>query len=359
MRKAQQRLAGSTATAADIRLFGEVAVESEVHRRQQAALALKANVDASREALAHRSALLRQKEDQKKELEAKEFEGLTEAGLNPYEVFRRRDNEAEEARRRQRVAVSIAERTAVIEADIEREAEAARRAAGDAEVAHAFRERYNSEMGVAASQARVDHYIRRVTDEHVPILNPTGRLHLLPSEHTTALTRDFGQGAASEALVLKMSGRHPEVGPGGVMLDSRYRAAPPLPGGGRDDGEGEDFENDAPPDVSAAEGAASAAERAAGVPLETRALTKFEAEKLAAVKSRHRDYIAVPKTMRGRTFAGDAFIAEPIVLTFKDFVPGKTYRQRLSIINRSYAKNTFKRVGLFSRPLFCRASPPP
>lgn len=45
---------------------------------------------ASRRKLAERSELLRQKEKQKKEQEEEEKEVLIEAGLNPYEVYRKR-----------------------------------------------------------------------------------------------------------------------------------------------------------------------------------------------------------------------------------------------------------------------------
>lgn len=77
-------------------------------------------------------------------------------------------------------------------------------------------------------------------------------------------------------------------------------------------------------------------------PVELRTPTKHEAELMMAAKSRHRDGIALPKTTRGRTFTGDAFISHPQVVVFKDFEVGQTYTQTLTIINRSYVKNTFR-----------------
>lgn len=41
-------------------------------------------------------------------------------------------------------------------------------------------------------------------------------------------------------------------------------------------------------------------------------------------------------------FAGDAFIAQPPAVTFKDFVPGQTYTQSVALINRSFTGNSIR-----------------
>lgn len=56
-------------------------------------------------------------------------------------------------------------------------------------------------------------------------------------------TWDFGQGNTDPRLLEKMSGRYPDVHPGGVMQDTRLRRAT------RESDDGEDYENDQPPDV--------------------------------------------------------------------------------------------------------------
>jgi hypothetical protein len=48
------------------------------------------------------------------------------------------------------------------------------------------------------------------------------------------------------------------------------------------------------------------------------------------------------QTSFGRTFAGDAFIADPPEVLFKDFVPGQVYRASLQLINRSFTKNSIR-----------------
>jgi hypothetical protein len=44
----------------------------------------------------------------------------------------------------------------------------------------------------------------------------------------------------------------------------------------------------------------------------------------------------------GRTFAGDAFLAQPPLIEFRDFDVGRTVSASVQIINRSYRKNTFR-----------------
>lgn len=48
------------------------------------------------------------------------------------------------------------------------------------------------------------------------------------------------------------------------------------------------------------------------------------------------------QTTFGRTFAGDAFIADPVEVVFKDFVPGTTYKAAVQLINRSFCKNSIR-----------------
>lgn len=76
-----------------------------------------------------------------------------------------------------------------------------------------------------------------------------------------------------------------------------------------------------------------------------RSATKHEGEIMAAAKARHRDAIAQPKNVRGVTWAGDAFIASPTTIVFKDFEVGQTYTQKLTIINRGFVKNNFRCCG--------------
>lgn len=52
----------------------------------------------------------------------------------------------------------------------------------------------------------------------------------------------------------------------------------------------------------------------------------------------------VLQTIMGTTFAGNAFISSPVEVVFKDFVPGRTYTQKVSLINRGFTKNSIRLV---------------
>lgn len=58
-------------------------------------------------------------------------------------------------------------------------------------------------------------------------------------------------------------------------------------------------------------------------------------------------------------FAGDAFIADPLAVVFKDFVPGQTYTASVQLINRSFTGSSIRvlevptEVRLGSKELLC------
>lgn len=50
------------------------------------------------------------------------------------------------------------------------------------------------------------------------------------------------------------------------------------------------------------------------------------------------------QTMMGKQFGGDAFMSAPPAAVFEDFEVGNTYQVKLSVINKSYAKNSFRYI---------------
>ncbi|GIL93003.1 hypothetical protein Vretifemale_20446 [Volvox reticuliferus] len=80
--------------------------------------------------------------------------------------------------------------------------------------------------------------------------------------------------------------------------------------------------------------------------LATRPLTKLEQSIMEAAKAKHKEGIGAVQTQMGRTFGGDAFLASPTVIDFKDFDMGRTTTLSVQIINRSYKKNTFRVLGI-------------
>lgn len=74
---------------------GREVVEAQNEMRRQAVASLKDSLATVRNEVAHKASIYHQVQKQKKEVQEKEFQDLIEQGLNPYEVYRRRDNEAQ------------------------------------------------------------------------------------------------------------------------------------------------------------------------------------------------------------------------------------------------------------------------
>lgn len=70
---------------------GTSVIEAQNEARQQAVLGLKTSMVAVREEVARKATRYRQLQKQKKEVMEKEFQDLLEQGLNPYEVYRKKD----------------------------------------------------------------------------------------------------------------------------------------------------------------------------------------------------------------------------------------------------------------------------
>eukprot|EP00967_Tisochrysis_lutea_P018521 scaffold20972_cov20-Tisochrysis_lutea.AAC.4 len=76
---------------------GREVVAAQNEARRMAVIGLKDNLARVREEVAHKAALYRQLQKQKQEVQDKEFQDLIERGLNPYEIHRKKDMEAQAA----------------------------------------------------------------------------------------------------------------------------------------------------------------------------------------------------------------------------------------------------------------------
>lgn len=74
---------------------GAAVIEAQNESRRQAVLSLKLSMTAVREEVAKKAKRYRQLQKQKKEVQEKEFQDLLEQGLNPYEVYRKKDVDRE------------------------------------------------------------------------------------------------------------------------------------------------------------------------------------------------------------------------------------------------------------------------
>eukprot|EP00878_Enallax_costatus_P029031 GHUV01031412.1.p1 GENE.GHUV01031412.1~~GHUV01031412.1.p1 ORF type:complete len:336 (+),score=120.95 GHUV01031412.1:2520-3527(+) len=250
-------------------------------------------------------------------------------------------------------------------------------------------EEYQRNMGIAAQQQRTDAYMRSHTLSGQALLDPTSSMHPYPSQSTLVKPAGFGLGRSSPDAVSKVAARHAGMQQdltSSLLLPSRYRqeltgaeagssqhvsgltdsetassgaqvlGTDPSTAAAAGQEDVEDESRDSDRDVTESEGdlaendsssgtrssKAAGSNSALGGHLQTAKLSKLEEDRLQQAKQAHKATIAQPKTAFGRTFAGDAFIADPPGVLFKDFVPGTTYKTSVQLINRSFVKNSIR-----------------
>lgn len=343
---------------------GEAALAQTNETRRQAVMNLKSNLTAVKQDVAQKAGVYRMLQKQKKEVQEREFQDLLDQGLNPYEVYRKREVDTQLARQQKDILDNISSRQAIIASQLALEEEAHAREVADKEVRKREAEKLQKELGIAAAEQRTEEYMLRSTKAHVSMLDTTGHYVIEPSKATMFKTKDFGLGRADPALLEEMQRIHPNVGPKDLLMPSRYRddARSLLRGSSSrksralDDIEGaldlnsddDDDSEDSPPGTPKSRADEKDGNRKGNhghwKVLETKPLTKFEVLAMDKAKSRHRENIGRSKIMMGRQFTGDAFMPTPSLVIFKDFDINSTYKQKVTITNRSYEKNTYKVV---------------
>jgi hypothetical protein len=202
----------------------ELAYRSEVQtQRAMAAIKLKKSIDiAAAEAKGQSTRAVENAATRAAEIE-RERERLVAQGLNPYRVFREKEEKA-------RVE---AQRTRLVRAQEQTRLKIARRMVAEGkqiEAAHALEkeheehvEAYNRNLGRGAREARVTRYLREKTRAHTDMLDPTGHAHRIdPSEVTTIKDYTFGMGqmAKTRPDILEMV--RSRKANAGVSFDPRW-----------------------------------------------------------------------------------------------------------------------------------------
>jgi len=370
------------------------AVQVEEVRRRCALMALKGNLDGVRHGVAAKAELFQQMQSQKRDLEAREFEELLEAGLNPYAVYRQREAEAAEEKAAAALAASQADRRVKLAAALKAEERQHHRTKQRQQIDRSVEARYQREMGTAAQLARTDAYMRTHTLTHQAVVDPTSRCPQYPSEVVRVVPQSFGMGAADAAVVALVADRlgcaskvdlsaspllpsaykrktpstAQHISSSGSDLEEERNAADVDDDGGSSGGEGGQVNRHR-------QGAASSS---AWKVLSVRQLSKFEADRLAASKALHRERVTHERSRRqqqealqkdpelseaasGSTLpaaAGTAacvdhqgppagtpsFVASPPEIVFQDIVAGVRHQRAVTLINRGPTKSSIRLV---------------
>eukprot|EP00520_Triparma_pacifica_P008880 CAMPEP_0118648866 /NCGR_PEP_ID=MMETSP0785-20121206/9393_1 /TAXON_ID=91992 /ORGANISM="Bolidomonas pacifica, Strain CCMP 1866" /LENGTH=1682 /DNA_ID=CAMNT_0006541105 /DNA_START=151 /DNA_END=5195 /DNA_ORIENTATION=+ len=356
--------------------------------RIQVALELKANTDAISAALKgknERNAILQRKKEQ---AEREEFGTILKMGGNPYVEFKRRDVKKKAAKDEAREHERIKKQEAELADRMVKDDEYNRKKEEHLKRQKEYEDAYRGEQGREIIEARNRAYLMEKTTNNTDLIDPTRRIfNIEPSQVTTIKDASFGLGynprkdeGQLQAVIDMVKKKYPKVGPGeysrlipkkvaldddtgeeanSVGLDGLLEPKSLPPGQdalsimNKTGLEEVQLDEMSLTTAGAASGVSSRATTPGTAEVATRAfpkpqLTKFEKDALQKAQARQKTRLlsGTPQIAGGREFKGQAFVAKPDTILFKDFVLGKFYKRRILLTNVSLTFNSFKILDL-------------
>ncbi|KAK9868731.1 hypothetical protein WJX84_009166 [Apatococcus fuscideae] len=152
-----------------------------------------------------------------------EEQALRAQGKNPYEIFRKRNMDEGVLQNKTKQKTAIEWQKSAIRKRLRGE-KRSRLSRLDQQQMHELAiHRYQQEMGRAAAEQRCNRPMQQHTTEHLPLVDPTGRLPLVPSKAVTAVDKGFGLGHASQQAILLEEARWPDAGLTRALLPHKLR----------------------------------------------------------------------------------------------------------------------------------------
>ena len=356
--------------------------------RIQATLELKANTDSISAVLKgrnERNAISRQKKEQ---AQREEFDSILKMGGNPYVEFKRRDvmkkaalDEAKEVERIKKQESELADKMVKDDVYNRKKEEHDKRQ-------KEYEDAYRGEQGREIIEARNRAYLMEKTTNKTDLIDPTRRIfNIEPSQVTTIKDASFGLGynprksaGQLEAVIDMVKKKYPKIDTGEysrlvpkkVALDDDLgeegnatgldgllepKTQPPgidalsmnAPGLDNAEADGDGLGDLArASEVSSRATTPGLAPQASSRAFPKPVLTKFEKNALEKAQARQKTRLlsGTPQVAGGRVFKGQAFVAKPDIILFKDFVLGKFYKRRILLTNVSLTFNSFKILDL-------------
>jgi len=301
----------------------------EVQFQKDAArvLQLKASTDEVVKQIQSQNERRAKKEEKLRQQREQDKIDLLNAGLNPYEVWRREEIEAAKEKQRKKALAQKALRNEKLVENMLVEDKRDKAKVKEEKHKRIMAEEFQKEVGIYAKEKRVAAYIRKMTIGNVEVLDPTGKaLRIDPSKVTVQKTGAFGIGRASPAEIDHVDRS--------VKMQKTLQLSrkPPRP---------DDLDFDDIAAVDQDEMGATGEQKESGK-LWVPKLTKLEEQYLAAARERQKQNITSVQRCWGKEFKGDGFLASPGIIEFKDFEVGKRYRQIIQVTNVSLTFNQFK-----------------
>ncbi|KAG2893909.1 hypothetical protein PC119_g20090 [Phytophthora cactorum] len=394
----QQRLHDSFRT--DRRYLSQMVVEAQNERstRVDAVLELKKDLDASAARIGAQSAAIQARDQADRTQQARMHQSLIDQGKNPYEVARHKVVQREARKERSRIDRNIQDREAKLLERIEAEKIIQRRREKIEAENRAYERKYQREMGRAAQEERTNTYLLSRTGKES--LDPTGKLvRVYPSQETTIKDNSFGLGRSAvltpehrRRVVKKVLSKPTHTGTelSSMLLPRRQQSQRDSedPGFSADRTEGDNTEpktserpsipslpgvkpgqdlhkvNHAllsnsdvklPPIRSRSRLQDPRQEDEENQTTETSRSTKrkpqsrsvLEERQLTKARQRQKDLrFTQTQVVWGRTFTGNAFLANPPMLWFKDFDVNRPFTLGFTLTNVSNTFNQFRLLAM-------------
>ncbi|KAG1691024.1 hypothetical protein DVH05_027307 [Phytophthora capsici] len=371
-----------------------VEAQDERLARIEAVLELKQDLDASAARIGAQSSAIQAREKAEKTRQARTHQSLLDQGKNPYEVARRKVVQREARKERIKIERNIQEREAKLLERLEAEKVIQRRREKVEAQNREYEKKYQREMGRAAQEERTAAYLLSRTGKDS--LDPTGKLvRVYPSQETTMKDNSFGLGRSAvispdhrRRIVAKMSSKHGEAVPSSMLVPRRKKdknleahGDPAVSSGRTESDEKEEFKASEtfmmPPLPKAKPGQDLREMNHAMLsnsdvklpPLTTgshrpqdsrdedgenqmqgtstkrklRGRSVLEERQLAKARQRQKDArFTQSQVVWGKTFTGNAFLATPELLWFKDFDVGRPLTLGFTLTNVSNTFNQFR-----------------
>mmetsp|Transcript_63056 Transcript_63056/g.168998 ORF Transcript_63056/g.168998 Transcript_63056/m.168998 type:complete len:1536 (+) Transcript_63056:90-4697(+) len=274
----------------------------------------------------------RRKKQQALEMaQEQEKKDLLSQGFNPYEVFRRRELEEKQEQEKIRAAAMKQMRAEQLLERLGKEDEALRVDEKKRQVEKAEAKAFQREMNGNERRRKVTEYMQKVTIGGQEILDPTrSAIRIDPSKVSLQVTNAFGLGRAEPEIVGLMEGKvtrslkRLDAAEEKVVDEFQSLQVPQDD----DDGEGGEGKTDG------------------GEKFWEPKLSKLEQQYMAQAMERQKNNITSVQRCWGKEFKGDAFLAKPSTIIFKDFVVGQRYKQVVEVTNVSLTFNQFKLLPL-------------
>ncbi|KAL7682347.1 putative immunoglobulin-like protein [Plasmopara halstedii] len=348
--------------------LSQVVIKSQIERsdRIRAVLQFKHNFDASSTRVAAQSAVFRARKDKEKEKQAQMHQFYIERGQNPYEVTRRNEVQRQAQKERSRIETNIQLRKANLLKRIEAENILQRQREKAEADNQRYERKYQREMGRAAQEERTKAYLLSRTGKES--LHPTGKLvRVYPSQETELKDHSFGLGLSAmrsqhRRVIANLLAKpyHSEAKINSMLLPRQHNQLSQQ----INDEHGESIMT--PSQELHHVNRVSTSNDTIKLPLITSHCrqgdwsedhhtterkpthqSKLEKKYLEESRQRQKDSrFAHPQVVWGKLFTGNAFVANPPVLWFKDFDVKRDHCLSFTITNVSNTLNQFRLLPL-------------